>query len=98
MIEEYAPGFRESIVHEDVLLPQDLERELNLTGGNIFHGALNLNNLFFARPIPGYSDYTTPFKNLFTCGSGNHPGGGVMGAPGRLCALKILDKLKRKEI
>ena len=70
MIEEYAPGFRKSIVHEDVLLPPDLERIYGLTGGNIFHGAMSINNLFFSRPAPGFSNYNTPFKNLFMCGSG----------------------------
>ena len=86
VIEEYAPGFRESIVHQDVLLPPDLERIFNLTGGNIFHGALSINNLFFSRPTPGFANFNTPFSNLFMCGSGQHAGGGVMGGPGRLCA------------
>jgi phytoene dehydrogenase-like protein len=84
------------VVHEDVLFPPDLERIFNLTGGNIFHGALSLNNLFFSRPMPKYSNFTTPFKNLYTCGSGNHPGGGVMGSPGRLCALKVLESIRKK--
>lgn len=86
VIEEYAPGFTKSIVHQDVLLPPDLERIFNLTGGNIFHGALSINNLFFSRPMPGFANFNTPFKNLFMCGSGGHAGGGVMGVPGRLCA------------
>lgn len=98
VIDEYSPGFKKSIVHEDILFPPDLERTFNLTGGNIFHGALSLNNLFFSRPMPGFANYNTPFKNLFMCGSGNHPGGGVMGAPGRLCAMKVLDAVKRKQV
>lgn len=85
-MEEYAPGFTKSVIHEDILFPPDLEEVFGLTGGNIFHGALSLNSLFFSRPMPGYSDYKSPYKNLFMCGSGTHPGGGVMGAPGRLCA------------
>lgn len=95
VIEEYAPGFRDSIVHADVLLPPDLERIFGLTGGNIFHGALGINNLFFSRPTPGYANYNTPFRNLFMCGSGGHAGGGVMGGPGRLCALQVLQEARR---
>ena len=86
VVEEYAPGFTESVLHEDILFPSDLEEVFGLTGGNIFHGALSLNSLFFSRPMPGYSDYKTPYNNLYMCGSSTHPGGGVMGAPGRLCA------------
>ena len=90
-IEEYAPGFSASVVHKDVLLPPDLERIFGLTGGNIFHGALSVNNLFFSRPMPGFANFNTPFKNLFMCGSGQHAGGGVMGVPGRLCALEVIE-------
>jgi len=61
VIEEYAPGFRNSIVHKDVLLPPDLERIFGLTGGNIFHGALSMNNVYLARPSPGYAHSNTPF-------------------------------------
>lgn len=98
VIEEYAPGFRESIVHQDVLLPPDLERIFGLTGGNIFHGALGINNLFFSRPMPGYANFNTPYKNLFMCGSGGHAGGGVMGVPGRLCAQKVIESVKKGSI
>lgn len=70
VIEEYAPGFTKSVVHKDVLLPPDLEKIFGLTGGNIFHGALSMNNLYLSRPAPGYSNSNTPFKNLFMCGSG----------------------------
>lgn len=69
-MEKYAPGFIKSIVHEDVLFPDDMERIFNLTGGNLFHGSMNFNTLFFSRPMPGFADYTTPFSNLFMCGSG----------------------------
>lgn len=86
------------MVHSDILFPPDLERVFGLTKGNIFHGALSLNNLFFSRPMPGYSNMETPFNNLFVCGSGVHPGGGVMGAPGRMCAMKVLEKLRKKQI
>lgn len=65
-----------------------------LLGGNIFHGSLALNNIYFSRPIPNFSGHVTPVNNLFRCGSGAHPGGGVMGAPGRNCANYILNKKK----
>lgn len=94
-IEEYAPGFKSSIIGSDILTPPDLERVFGLTGGNIFHGALALDQLYFFRPLPRYSNYETPISGLFLCGSGAHPGGGVMGSPGRLAALSALEKLKR---
>lgn len=89
-IEEYAPGFKKSIVHEDVLTPWDLEQIFNLHKGNIFHGSLNLNQLLYQRPTNKYSNYETPIKGLYLCGSGAHPGGGVMGAPGKNCAIKVM--------
>ena len=89
-IEEFAPGFKQSIVHEDVLTPWDLERIFGLTKGNIFHGSLNLNQLLYQRPTNLHSNYETPIKGLYLCGSGAHPGGGVMGAPGKNCAIKVL--------
>ena len=98
VIDEYAPGFSKSVVHKDVLLPPDLERIFGLTGGNIFHGALSMNNIYFSRPAPGFANSNTPFKNLFMCGSGQHAGGGVMGVAGRLCAQKVLDAKKRSKI
>lgn len=76
------------------MFPDDLERVFGLTGGNIFHGALDMNNMFFSRPMPGYSQYNTPYENLFMCGSGVHPGGGVMGGPGRLAAQAVLKYAK----
>ena len=90
VIDEYAPNFSKSVEFNDVLFPQDLERILGMTGGNIFHGALDFNNIFFSRPMPNYSGYQSPVGGLWSCGSSNHPGGGVMGAPGRNCALKLL--------
>ncbi|KAL6551882.1 hypothetical protein OROGR_008036 [Orobanche gracilis] len=86
LIEEYAPGFNSSIIGHDMLTPPDLEREIGLTGGNIFHGAMGLDSLFLMRPVKGWSNYRTPLKGLYLCGSGAHPGGGVMGAPGRNAA------------
>jgi len=87
---EYAPNVPRAILHRQVLTPLDLEREIGLTGGNIFHGELTPNQLFFLRPIPGWAQYRTPIRGLYLCGSGAHPGGGVMGAPGYNAAREIL--------
>jgi len=87
---EYAPNLEKNILHCQVLTPWDLEETFGLTGGNIFQGELALQQLFFLRPVPGWAGYRTPIRNLYLCGSGTHPGGGVSGAPGRLAALTIL--------
>lgn len=89
-VNRYAPNFRASIVARQVLSPQDLEREFGLTGGDIFHGALTLDQLFSARPVLGYGNYRTPIGGLYLCGSGAHPGGGVSGIPGHNAAREIL--------
>ena len=91
-IAEYAPNIRDIILHRQVLTPLDLERDFGLTEGNIFQGELTLEQLFFARPVPGWANYTTPVRNLWMCGSATHPGGGIMGAPGRTAALRILGR------
>jgi phytoene dehydrogenase-like protein len=93
-ISEYAPNLRNIIIHKQVLTPLDLEREFGLSEGNIFQGELSLEQLFFLRPVPGYARFRTPIKNLYMCGSATHPGGGIMGAPGRLAALEILKDVK----
>ncbi|KAK9231060.1 hypothetical protein WN943_021291 [Citrus x changshan-huyou] len=95
LIDEYAPGFSSSIIGYDMLTPPDLEREIGLTGGNIFHGAMGLDSLFLMRPVKGWSNYRTPLQGLYMCGSGTHPGGGVMGAPGRNAARIVLQDLKK---
>ena len=87
---EYAPNIKEIILHRQVLTPLDMEREFGLTEGNIFQGELSLEQLFFLRPVPGWAKYRTPVNNLYMCGSATHPGGGIMGAPGRIAALEIL--------
>ena len=87
---EYAPNLKDIILGRQVLTPLDLEREWGLTEGNIFQGELSLEQLFFLRPVPGWAQYRTPIKNLYLCGSATHPGGGIMGAPGRLAAMAIL--------
>ena len=89
-VERYAPGFKASVVGRQVLSPTDLEEMLGLTGGDIFHGALSLDQLFWARPMLGYADYRGPLPGLYHCGSGAHPGGGVTGAPGHNAARAIL--------
>jgi phytoene dehydrogenase-like protein len=89
-VDRYAPGFRQSVLGRQVLTPLDLERIFGLVGGDIFHGALSLNQLFSARPMLGYGDYRTPLKGLYICGSGAHPGGGVTGAPGHNAAREML--------
>ena len=90
LIEEYAPGFRSLIVDRQVLTPLDLERRFGLTGGNIFHGEMSLDQMFVMRPVPGCARYRSPIRGLYLCGSGTHPGGGVMGAPGYNAAREIL--------
>jgi phytoene dehydrogenase-like protein len=87
---EYAPNLRDIILHRQVVTPLDLEREWGLSEGNIFQGELTLEQLFFLRPAPGWAQYRTPIRNLYMCGSATHPGGGIMGAPGRNAAMKIL--------
>jgi phytoene dehydrogenase-like protein len=89
-IAEYAPNVPGSIVARQVLTPLDLERTYGLTEGNIFHGDLRLEQLFFMRPVPGWSQYRTPIGGLYLCGAGTHPGGGVTGAPGRNAAHQTL--------
>jgi phytoene dehydrogenase-like protein len=93
-ISEYAPNLKHLIVGRQVVTPLDLEREWGLTEGNIFQGELSLEQLFFLRPVPGWAQYRTPIKNLWMCGSATHPGGGIMGAPGRLAALEMLKHAK----
>jgi phytoene dehydrogenase-like protein len=89
-VDTYAPGFAASVIGRQVLSPLDLERQFGLVGGDIFHGALTLNQLFSARPMLGHADYRGPLKGLYHCGSGAHPGGGVTGAPGHNAARVIL--------
>jgi phytoene dehydrogenase-like protein len=90
-VERYAPGFKSSIIDRQALSPLDLEQVFGLLGGDIFHGALALDQLFWARPAIGYADYRGPVAGLYHCGSGAHPGGGVTGAPGHNAARAILE-------
>ena len=94
-VERYAPGFRNLIVGRQVLSPLDLERDFGLVGGDIFHGALHLDQIYSLRPAAGYADYRMPVKGLYLCGSGAHPGGGVSGLPGHHAAQAIVSDLRR---
>jgi phytoene dehydrogenase-like protein len=93
VIEEYAPNIRSLIIDRQTLTPLDLERRFGLTGGNIFHGEMSLDQMFSMRPVAGWARYRTPVAGLYLCGSGAHPGGGVMGAPGYNAAREILKDL-----
>ncbi len=90
-IERFAPNIRSCILHWQVLTPADIERITGLSEGNIFQGELALHQLFFLRPAPGYARFRTPVRRYYQCGSGTHPGGGIMGASGRLAAMAVLE-------
>jgi len=92
LLNEYAPNFKRSVIARQVLTPLDLERVFNLTGGNIFQGAMTPSQLFSFRPVPGYASYRTPIHGLYLCGAAAHPGGGVMGTPGLNAARAILGR------
>ena len=94
-IAEHAPNLKNIILGRQVLTPLDMEREWGLSEGNIFQGELSLEQIFFLRPVAGWAQYRTPIKNLYLCGSATHPGGGIMGAPGRLAAFELLKDWKK---
>jgi phytoene dehydrogenase-like protein len=93
LIAEYCPNIREIVEERQVLTPLDLERRFGITGGNIFHGEMSLDQMFVLRPVAGWARYRTPLPGLYLCGSGAHPGGGVMGAPGYNAAREMLKRL-----
>jgi phytoene dehydrogenase-like protein len=95
-IAERAPNIRDIILHRQVLTPLDLERDFGLSEGNIFQGELSLEQLFFNRPVSGWARYRTPIRDLWMCGSATHPGGGIMGAPGRIAALELIRYWSRR--
>jgi phytoene dehydrogenase-like protein len=95
-INRHAPNFKQSILARKILSPLDLERDFGLIGGDIFHGALTLDQLFSARPVLGNADYRSPVRGLYLCGAGAHPGGGVTGAPGHNAAREILRDFRRR--
>jgi phytoene dehydrogenase-like protein len=94
-IANYSPDFKNLIVHYEVRTPADIEEQIGITEGNIFHGELTMDQLLFNRPVPGYAQYRSPVAGLYMCGSSTHPGGGVMAAPGANAAREILSDLKR---
>jgi len=95
-VARYAPNFKGAVLGRQIMSPLDLERTFGLVGGDIFHGALGLDQLFSARPMLGHADYRGPIPGLYTCGAGAHPGGGVTGAPGHNAAREVLRDLKLK--
>jgi phytoene dehydrogenase-like protein len=95
-IAEFAPNIRDVILFRNVQTPLDIERTTGLSEGNIFQGELSLEQLFFNRPVPGYARFRTPIRDLWMCGSSTHPGGGIMGANGRIAAMEVLRARGRK--
>ena len=96
LIEEYAPGSKNLILHRQVLTPSDLEQIYGLTGGHLYHAEMALDQIFFMRPLPGWSRYHTPIDNLYLCGSGTHPGGGLTGLAGYYAAAEILKSWRKQ--
>ena len=95
LVNSHAPNFKASVLGRQIMSPLDLERTFGLIGGDIFHGALSLDQMFSARPMLGHGDYRGPLKGLYMCGSGTHPGGGVTGAPGHNAAREIIADFRR---
>ena len=95
LVDSHAPNFKAAVLGRQIMSPLDLERTFGLTGGDIFHGALSLDQMFSARPMLGHGDYRGPLKGLYMCGSGTHPGGGVTGAPGHNAAREIIADFRR---
>jgi phytoene dehydrogenase-like protein len=95
LVDSHAPNFKASVLGRQIMSPLDLERTFGLIGGDIFHGALSLDQMFSARPMLGHGDYRGPLKGLYMCGSGTHPGGGVTGAPGHNAAREIIADFRR---
>jgi phytoene dehydrogenase-like protein len=93
-VNHFAPNFRDSLLGFKALSPLDLERDFGLMGGDIFHGAMGLDQLFSARPVLGHGNYRAPLPGLYLCGSGTHPGGGVTGAPGHNAAKEMIRDLR----
>jgi phytoene dehydrogenase-like protein len=98
LVNQHAPNFRASVLGRQIMSPLDLERTFGLVGGDIFHGALSLDQLFSARPVLGHGDYRSPVKGLYMCGSGTHPGGGVTGVPGHNAAREIVSDFRRGRV
>jgi phytoene dehydrogenase-like protein len=97
-VNQWAPNFRASVLGYKALSPLDLERQIGLLGGDIFHGQLGLDQLFSARPLLGQGNYRGVVPGLYLCGSGTHPGGGVTGLPGRNAAREVCRDLRRSSV
>jgi phytoene dehydrogenase-like protein len=97
-VTRHAPNFKAAVLGRQIMSPLDLERTFGLIGGDIFHGALSLDQLFSARPMLGYADYRGPLAGLYMCGSGTHPGGGVTGAPGHNAAQAVIEDFRRRKL
>jgi phytoene dehydrogenase-like protein len=95
VLESHFPGFGDLVLHREVVTPLDIERTTGLTEGNIFAGEFLAPQMYFFRPSPGWSRYRTPIDGYYQCGSGTHPGGCVIGAPGRLASRRIIEDLRR---
>jgi len=95
---EYAPGFEDAVEEMEVLAPPDLEERYGLLGGSIFQGDMAPDQMFSFRPIFGYGDYRSPISGMYLCGSGTHPGGGVMGVPARNCSRVVLADARRRRL
>ena len=97
-VNNYAPNFKAAVLGRQIKSPLDLERTFGLVGGDIFHGALTLDQMFSARPMLGYGNYRGPLQGLYMCGAGTHPGGGVTGAPGHNAAREIISDFRRRRL
>ena len=97
-VNSHAPNFKAAVLGRQIMSPLDLERTFGLVGGDIFHGALSLDQMFSARPMLGHGNYRGPLQGLYMCGAGTHPGGGVTGAPGHNAAREILSDFKRRRL
>jgi phytoene dehydrogenase-like protein len=97
-VNRHAPNFKASVLGRQIMSPLDLERTFGLIGGDIFHGALSLDQLFSARPLLGHGNYRGPLPGLYMCGSGTHPGGGVTGAPGHNAAREVLHDFSQRHL
>jgi phytoene dehydrogenase-like protein len=97
-VDRHAPNFKRSVLGRQITSPLDLERTFGLVGGDIFHGALDLGQMFSARPVLGHADYRGPLPGLYMCGSGTHPGGGVTGLPGHNAAREVLRDFRKRRV
>ena len=97
-LEQYCPGFTASVLHDEVLAPPDIEERYGLLGGNIFQGEMTPDQMLSLRPVFGYGDYRSPIAGLYLCGSGTHPGGGVMAAPARNASRVILADVRKERL